>query len=63
LGTQASSRGVILHAAGFDESGNNVHLADIWESEEELNNFVSNRLMPVIQKAGVPAPKVGNISD
>jgi hypothetical protein len=50
--------GVILHAAGFDESGNNVRVADIWESEEELNDFVSNRLMPVMQKGGVPAPKV-----
>jgi precorrin-4 methylase len=50
--------GVILHAAGFDESGNNVRVADIWESEEQLNNFVSNRLMPVMQKGGVPATKV-----
>ena len=50
--------GVILHAAGFDESGNNVRVDDIWESEEQLNNFVSNRLMPVMQKGGVPAPKV-----
>ena len=50
--------GVILHAAGFDESGNNVRVADIWESEEQLNNFVSSRLMPVMQKGQVPAPKV-----
>jgi hypothetical protein len=33
-------------------------VADIWESEEQLNNFVSNRLMPVMQKGGVHAPKV-----
>jgi hypothetical protein len=44
--------GVILHAAGFDDSGNNVRVADIWESEEHLNNFVSSRLMPVMQKGG-----------
>jgi hypothetical protein len=50
--------GVIFHAAGFDESGNNVRVADIWESQEDLHNFVSNRLMPVMQKGGVPAPKV-----
>jgi hypothetical protein len=50
--------GVIFHAAGFDESGNNVHVTDIWESEEQLNNFVSSRLMPVMQKCGVPAPKL-----
>ena len=50
--------GLILHSAAFDNSGNNVRVADIWESEEELNNFVSSRLMPVMQKGGVPAPRV-----
>lgn len=50
---------MILHAAGFDESANNVRVADIWESQEvQLNNFVSNRLMPVMQKGQVPAPNV-----
>ena len=50
--------GLILHSAAFDNSGNNVRVADIWESEEQLNNFVSNRLMPVMQKGQVPAPRV-----
>ena len=50
--------GLILHSAAFDNSGNNVRVADIWESEEELNSFVSSRLMPVMQKGQVPAPKV-----
>lgn len=49
---------MILHAAGFYNSGNNVRVADIWESEEELNNFASSRSMPVMQKGGMPAPKV-----
>ncbi len=48
----------MLHSAAFDKSGNNVHVADIWESEEDLNNFVSSRLMPVMQKGQVPAPNV-----
>jgi hypothetical protein len=51
--------GLVLHSAAFDNSGNNVRVADIWESEEQLNNFVSNRLMPVMQKGQVPPPKVG----
>jgi hypothetical protein len=49
---------VILHAAGFDESGKNVRVAAVWESQEQLNNFVSSRLMPMMQKGGVLAPKV-----
>ena len=31
--------GLIFHAAGFDDSGNNMHVADIWESKQDLNNF------------------------
>ena len=49
--------GLVLHAAAFDDSGNNIRVIDIWESQEQLNNFVSNRLMPMMQKGGVPAPK------
>lgn len=50
--------GLMLHSAAFDDSGNNVHVADVWESEEELNNFVRSRLLPVMQKSQMPAPNV-----
>jgi hypothetical protein len=48
--------GVILHAAAFEDSGNNIHVADVWESKEDLNRFVNERLMQVMQEAKVPAP-------
>ena len=48
--------GVIFHAASFDSSGN-LRVADIWESEEQLNNFANTRLMPYLQKANVSPPK------
>jgi hypothetical protein len=50
--------GLILHAAAFDDSGNNVRVTDIWESEIHLNNFVSNKLMPIMQDNRVPIPNV-----
>jgi len=31
---------------------------DIWESEKDLNNFVSNKLMPIMQDNKVPIPNV-----
>ena len=49
--------GAILHAASFDEQGN-AHVADVWASAEQLNEFVSTRLMPAMQKLNVPAPDV-----
>jgi hypothetical protein len=50
--------GVIFHTAAFDDSGNNIHVADVWESKEDLNRFVNERLMPVMQESKVPAPDV-----
>lgn len=50
-------KGIILHAASFDDSGN-AHVADIWQSSEALNDFVNSRLMPAMKKHNVPAPKV-----
>ncbi len=48
--------GVIFHAASFDKAGN-FCVADIWESEEQLNNFASSRLIPIMQKGNMPPPK------
>ena len=50
--------GVIFHAASsFDSSGNNIRVADVWESEDQWNNFLNTRLMPYMQKAKVPPLK------
>ena len=53
---QTHPSGVILHCAGIDNSGI-IHVADIWESEEDFNNFVTNRLKPVMDKINLPMPK------
>jgi hypothetical protein len=50
-------KGAIFHAAAFDEPGNTVHVADVWESEEDLNNFVSSGLMPYMINNKIPEPK------
>ena len=50
--------GLILHAASFDNSGNNIRVADIWESEDQWKNFSNTRLMPFMQKAKAPPLKM-----
>ena len=45
--------GLILHTVSFDNSGN-LRVADIWESEDQWNNFLNTRLMPFMQKAKAP---------
>jgi hypothetical protein len=49
--------GGMFHVASFDQSGNTIHVADVWESEDQLNEFVKSRLMPVMQKHKMPSPK------
>jgi hypothetical protein len=49
-------QGAIFHAAGFDNSGN-IRVADIWESEQDFNNFVNNRLKPALEKINASMPK------
>ncbi len=48
--------GVIFHTASFDNSGD-ICVAEIWESEDQWNNFLNSRLKPTMQKNNVPLPK------
>ncbi|MCC6790502.1 MAG: hypothetical protein IT336_02395 [Thermomicrobiales bacterium] len=42
--------GGVLHVAGFDERG--MHVIDVWESIEQFNDFVVNRLNPGVAQIG-----------
>jgi len=46
--------GLIMHSAGPRDDGWYVY--DIWESEEKLQRFVQERLMPAAQELGAPEP-------
>jgi len=49
--------GWMMHAVRFDESGE-LHMINIWESTEKMEEGFVTRLMPVMQKIGIPAPQV-----
>ena len=49
-------KGEIFHAIGFDNSGG-YHVVDIWESEQDFNNFITNKMKPVMDKLNAPMPK------
>src|SRR6266487_3833229 len=49
--------GGIIHIASFDDSGH-IHVADAWDSEEHLNAFVEQRLMPAFQRLNLTPPQV-----
>src|SRR5437762_1867293 len=43
--------GAIFHVASFGD--NALRVTDIWESADDFNSFVQNRLMPGVAKAGI----------
>jgi hypothetical protein len=47
--------GIIFYSVGFDKSGN-LRAADIWESEQDLNNYI-NSLKPLMERINAPTPK------
>jgi hypothetical protein len=49
--------GGMFHVAGFSEQGAKV--SDVWETAEDFNRFVEQRLMPGVAKVGIKGePKV-----
>jgi hypothetical protein len=47
--------GGMFHVAGFRGSG--IQVVDVWASEQDWNNFVNTRLLPVLKRMNIPAPK------
>jgi hypothetical protein len=43
--------GGMFHVAAFDERG--AHITDVWQSAEDFQRFVDERLMPGVQKVGI----------
>jgi hypothetical protein len=43
--------GALFHVAAFDNNGG--YVTDIWESEQDFNQFVQSRLMPGTMAAGI----------
>ncbi len=44
-------QGALFHAATFDDEG--AHIFDMWESAENFQRFVADRLTPGTQAAGL----------
>jgi len=43
--------GALFHVAAFDAHG--AHAADLWETAEEFQRFVDQRLMPGVAQVGL----------
>lgn len=44
-------KGAIFHVSAFDKRGG--YVVDLWDSEQEFNNFIEKRLIPEVKKLGI----------
>ncbi len=51
-------KGLLFHVAAFDKDG--ARVTDVWESAEDFDSYVKNRLMPGVKQLGMQGePQVG----
>jgi hypothetical protein len=49
--------GAILHTAYFDGAGK-IHVADVWDSPEAFDAFLTGRLLPALDALRIKRPDV-----
>lgn len=49
--------GGIFHVAGPMEGGG-IRIVDVWESQEAMEKFAGEQIMPITQKHGIAPPRV-----
>jgi hypothetical protein len=42
--------GLIIHTAGFDDDNNVFRILDVWESREQAERFLSERIQPMMDE-------------
>ena len=54
--------GLIVHTAGFDEDAKVFRIIDVWESQEQADRFIQERVKPVMEQGIEALPNQSNTS-
>jgi hypothetical protein len=54
--------GLIVHTAGFDEDAKVFRIIDVWESQEQADRFIQERIKPVVEQGVEALPNQSNTS-
>jgi hypothetical protein len=49
LNMQDAPDGLLIHTAGFDHDGGVFRIFDVWESREQGEKFIKDRLNPILE--------------
>ena len=52
--------GLLIHTAGFDHDGGVFRIFDVWESKEQGERFLGERLGPILERLGGEAAARGD---
>jgi hypothetical protein len=52
--------GLLIHTAGFDHDADVFRIFDVWETREQAEKFISERLTPIIERMAVAAQERGD---
>jgi hypothetical protein len=52
--------GLLIHTAGFDHDAGVFRIFDVWESREQGERFLNEKLMPIIERMGADAAQRGD---
>jgi len=57
LGLTEAPDGLIVHTAGFDDASGVFRIVDVWESREQGERFMRERIEPIVNEM------IGSVSD
>ena len=58
----APIEGLIVHTAGFDKGAGVFRIMDVWESKEQADRFMKERIHPMMEQGRDALPDPGNAS-
>jgi len=47
---EQAPEGLVVHYAGFDEDAGVFRVVNVWETREQGQNYLDNRIMPVVRE-------------
>jgi hypothetical protein len=51
--------GGIFHSAGFDEEAGVFRIFDVWETQEQAERFIEEKVMPIVNEVTAGQPGAG----
>jgi hypothetical protein len=54
--------GLLIHTAGFDHDAGVFRILDVWETREQADRFMTERLNPIVERMMEAAQSAGDTS-